>query len=581
MGLIKNALIEFEESFDHIAEYRKMGDLESAIQECKKYLETSPFSDFKFYYLKELGEIYWLMEKFEQSVVAYADAYDYITDDQQMFRAFARSLDRFVKNSSSKYYEPLRNTIIKNFRNKKIEIAYQSANLVEYPFPLQEFLSAVGKELVRLLFKDIYFDKMVNVLTRLEKAASDELMIILDIVVLERKRIPETLRTDKYCVTVYERLEKYYKAKKIAYELIQVQQDSVIVRSLFRLCRKTDDYAIVNQLLLNDPSIEKRQDFNILYELVYYYDKINNNLAKQAALEKLEDNYSESLPILRTLKNLYLRFGTFEDVLRVEQMIQKSFDNKRSTKKADAIKDSEASVWSALENSKRLGALANLTQGISHELGQPITNIRFMIQYHLNKGLGQLGISTIVDVFQTILQETERMGDLINRLSPITTGRNIMTEYNMMDRIWQRIKAEQTRLKSDGIFVDIQEIPNVTVYGDPSMFDQILSNLLINSIHALESVNHVKKKISIRVTNHKDKIRLSFQDNGIGISKENRLKIFEPFFTTKPAGQGQGLGLFIIWNLLKFLGGTIFLDNNFVKGTRFIIELPKEAKQNE
>ncbi|WP_028594608.1 sensor histidine kinase [Paenibacillus assamensis] len=578
MSLIKDVLSDFEYFMSRIDELRNVGEYHSAIHECLQHIETAPLTIFKFYYLKELGELYSLVSEFEKSVRAYAQAYDYINNDEGNFKIFARSVERFLKVVPGEYYEKFRDNLVDKLNGNKINIAYQLSNLLDYSFPLENFLSPLGKELADLMSKDVYFKEMVPKLRRLETSSPEELLIILDIKVLDRKRTFETIQIDKYCITVYERLEKYYNAQKIAYELIEIKQDSVMIRSLFRLCRKMDDYNLANQLLLKEPTIEKRVDFNILYELVYYYDKINNTLAKKSALAKIE-GFSESQPILRTLKNLYLRFGTFEDVLRVERMLSKSSYSKKS--KGDTVKDSEASVWSALENSKRLEALANLTQGISHELGQPITNIRFMIQYYMNRGQDSLDQNTIYEMFQTVLLETERMGDLINRLSPITTAKNTMIEYNVMERIRLRIKAEFIRLESEGIFVDIPPSPDIAVYGDPSMFDQIFSNLLNNSIHSLQSSDKKRKQISIRIKADESKIRISFQDNGVGISQENRRKIFEPFFTTKPTGQGQGLGLFIIWNLLKYQGGTIFLDYKFNKGARFIIELPKEAIRYE
>jgi signal transduction histidine kinase len=576
----KNILVEFEDSIKRITEYRNRGNLDKAVQECLTQIELNNSNDFKLYYSSELAEIYSLLGNFEKSVTAYITTYNLIGNDSRMFKVFAKSIDRYAKKIPSQHYEILRQTILDNIHKYHIEIAYQYAKLFDFSVPLEDFLSSEGKQLAQLLSKDNYFDGMVNNLKELEKNTPSELLIILDTIVLDRKRVRETLRIDKYCITVYERLEKYYKAQKIASELIQVEQDSVTIRSLFRLCRKIDNYDLVNQLLLKYPNIEYHNDFNIQYELVYYYDKINNTIGKKDALNKIE-SYHESLPILRTLKNLYLRFGTLEDVLRVERIIEKSFNKKRSRSKEAVVQESEANVWSALENSKRLEALANLTQGISHELGQPITNIRFMIQYYMHKDLEKLSGNTINELFQTVLMETERMGNLMDRLSPITTAKNTIIVYNLMDRIRQRFKAEVTRLKSEKIIVTLPLNTTIEVQGDPGMLDQIISNLLINSIHSLHLTDHTKKEISIRVTEEDSKIRISFQDNGIGITQENRSKIFEPFFTTKPTGEGQGLGLFIIWNLLKYQGGTIFLDYKYNNGARFIIELPKEAKKYE
>ena len=73
-------------------------------------------------------------------------------------------------------------------------------------------------------------------------------------------------------------------------------------------------------------------------------------------------------------------------------------------------------------------------------------------------------------------------------------------------------------------------------------------------------------------------VQIKFSDNGIGIPFKYSSKIFDPFYTTKAPGKGEGLGLFIIWNILKYLGGTISLDSTFKLGARFLLTIPKPQK---
>lgn len=582
MGRMKDVLIDFESSVEEIYRHRNDGNYSEAIQVCLERLNHVEIKDFRFFYHKELGELYSITEDYLKSSQAYLDAFNNIADRDSNFRTFARSVDRFLKrNFPETYFDSFREALIGQLKFSAVSIAYQTSLLIDYELPLHEFLSPLGSKLNRLIFNDNDFDKMVPILKKMESENYDEeIQIILDIQVLNRSRTKKTLRLDKYFITVYERYEEYHKAQKIAIELVILSQESVIVRSLFRLCRKLDDYDPVNDVLLKFPYLEKENDFNILYELVYYYDKINNTLAKKNALSKIEKTYFASRPILKTLKNLYLRFGSLDDIRRIEALISRLPDNRSFGEKKELVEESEESVWSALEYSKRLDALSNLTKGISHELGQPLTNIRFMVQYY-TKNLSKLDNQTLIGLFGDILVETERMGDLINRLSPITTARNTAVEYNVIERIRQRIKTEQTRLFSENINVLILSKSDIFVQGDPTIFDQVISNLLINSIQSLQNVRHKKKQISILLKEHKSKVGISFRDNGVGISTEIRRKIFEPFFTTKPEGQGQGLGLFVIWNLLKYQGGNIFLDYTFTNGAQFIVEIPKEAVKNE
>ena len=76
---------------------------------------------------------------------------------------------------------------------------------------------------------------------------------------------------------------------------------------------------------------------------------------------------------------------------------------------------------------------------------------------------------------------------------------------------------------------------------------------------------------------------ITFEDNGIGIKPEYMGKIFEPFFTTKECsndenGGGEGLGLYIIWNIVRMFDGNIKVDKKYQNGARFIINILKKER---
>jgi len=87
--------------------------------------------------------------------------------------------------------------------------------------------------------------------------------------------------------------------------------------------------------------------------------------------------------------------------------------------------------------------------------------------------------------------------------------------------------------------------------------------------------------IQIAVNEKDEDIEIIFSDTGVGITAKNRGKIYDPFFTTKPPGKGQGLGLFIIWNLMKMHGGKISLDYKYANGARFVIKIPKISEYTD
>lgn len=111
----------------------------------------------------------------------------------------------------------------------------------------------------------------------------------------------------------------------------------------------------------------------------------------------------------------------------------------------------------------------------------------------------------------------------------------------------------------------------------PSQINQVLLNLVTNAAQAIEGTG----KILIRTWADVERVYVSVQDNGKGISAENLKKIFDPFFTTKPVGEGTGLGLSICWKIIEQHGGVIRVASEPGRGTRFVIVLPRQTQTVE
>ena len=113
------------------------------------------------------------------------------------------------------------------------------------------------------------------------------------------------------------------------------------------------------------------------------------------------------------------------------------------------------------------------------------------------------------------------------------------------------------------------ELP--TIYCLPSQLNQVFMNLLVNAGHALQD----KGKIFIRTgVQGGDHVWIEIEDTGAGIPPQNLKRIFEPFFTTKEVGKGTGLGLSLAYGIIEKHQGTIEVDSEQGRGTRFRILLP-------
>lgn len=470
-------------------------------------------------------------------------------------------------------------------------VAQNCLDIITPDLPKDIELSKAGEKLVSLISDDVNFASAVTICKRLESENPVEIELILDSNVLKRNRTAKTRRIDAYAITSYERIQKHEKALQIAVELMTHPIDGVLVRSILRICRKLQNYQRFDDVLSKYPEILKSSDFNILYELVYYFEAKNDFIQVQNALTRIENSSNQwSVPILQTLRNFYGRFGLFDGVERVTEKISElktKKGSKKITKFDEEVRESEEKVWSKikelssqLEYQTQLGAISELTTGISHELGQPITNIRYTIQFYQKQFEKNIEKQTVLNVFNSILQETERLGGLVKRLSPITSSRSVVERYDIVDRVRQRVRAEQTRLQKYHINVSIKPQSSIFFVSDPVRFDQLVSNLLLNSVDAIdEKKGHGSRDIRISIFEKESEIMMIFEDTGKGITAKDRGKVFTPFFTTKAPGKGEGLGLFIVWNILKMQGGKIYLDPDYSDGARFVITIPKKGDE--
>ena len=105
-------------------------------------------------------------------------------------------------------------------------------------------------------------------------------------------------------------------------------------------------------------------------------------------------------------------------------------------------------------------------------------------------------------------------------------------------------------------------------------------NIIVNAESEMKQA-HGRGKLIIKTEQIDNKIRLSFADDGPGITKENIGKVFDPFFTTKEVGEGTGLGLSLSHGIISEHKGALYVKSRLGKGATFTIELPIVAEEEE
>lgn len=233
-----------------------------------------------------------------------------------------------------------------------------------------------------------------------------------------------------------------------------------------------------------------------------------------------------------------------------------------------------------LVRSERLASMGQIAASVAHEINNPLGIILGFTQDLISdKSEGDADI----DPLKKIEQETERCARIVKDLLDLARADRVKRgPVDLKELIAKTLPLFKLHFRDERIVLD-QEIPDsIHVVGDENQLQQILMNVILNSIFSMKERGG-ELKISLARENDSGAgdsmaaIRIS--DTGKGIPKEHLEKVFDPFFTTKRKG-GSGLGLFIVHRLVEGHGGTISIESEEGKGTTCTITLPTvEAEQ--
>ncbi len=229
-----------------------------------------------------------------------------------------------------------------------------------------------------------------------------------------------------------------------------------------------------------------------------------------------------------------------------------------------------------LLQSRKMVAVGQLAAGVAHEIRNPIGLIRNH-SFLLKRQLESTSNNDILESLNTIDHSIDRVNSIINNLlnfSRINSGDQKMINIkkfttNIVDLNKELFEKKNTHFIlrcSDSISVAISE----------ESLKHIFINLITNSLDALQKNGTITIDINIEM----DDLIIKFHDNGIGIKPEHIGKLFDPFFTTKSPEDGTGLGLYIVYNEITKLNGSIKVISNAQDGTTFTCTLPTLSKNS-
>jgi iron only hydrogenase large subunit-like protein/nitrogen-specific signal transduction histidine kinase len=233
-----------------------------------------------------------------------------------------------------------------------------------------------------------------------------------------------------------------------------------------------------------------------------------------------------------------------------------------------------ASAKQALQQTEKLAHMGQLSAGIAHELNNPLGVITMYSNILMEETSEE--DPTHQDL-KLIVEQANRCKKIVGGLLNFARKNQVnLTETDVVEFTHKSIESIIHPETVKVVFKPKVKDPHIEIDRDQMM--QVLTNLEKNAIEAMPAEGG---ELRISITDTPDEVSILLEDTGTGIIKENMDKIFTPFFTTKELGKGTGLGLPLIYGIVKMHKGKISVTSNAdpaqgPTGTTFIITLPRK-----
>jgi len=227
----------------------------------------------------------------------------------------------------------------------------------------------------------------------------------------------------------------------------------------------------------------------------------------------------------------------------------------------------------------RVSSMGELAASLAHELNQPLSAIasnaaagrRLLMQ-------GSPDFKMFEELLADVAADARRAGDIIHGIHMfVRKSEETRHPVNMNEIIQEVLRLLHSDLLARATSVETRLAPTLPIVAaDPVNLQQVLLNLLMNSLEAMQPKPEAERRILISTRCEADSVVTSVRDYGGGLPKDNPDKIFTHFYSTKP--DGMGMGLTIVRSIVEAHGGKLGAEN-VDEGARFFFSLPVAANK--
>ncbi len=277
--------------------------------------------------------------------------------------------------------------------------------------------------------------------------------------------------------------------------------------------------------------------------------------------------------------------------LGIVYVFEQLFKNNSGTDRQNGKIDIEIDQKSY--QNQKIQSIGQLAGGVAHDFNNVLTAIIVSTDLLILRFKPE---DPTFRELQEIRENAQRAAGIVRQLLAYSRQQNFNLEIISLTDLLQEQTILLNRLVGDKINIELRHDSKLWgIRADLNQFESVITNLVINARDAIE-VDKKDGVITIQTANisnvdipkhyevnleERDYVRVTITDNGTGVPPEMREKIFEPFYSSKGV-QGTGLGLSMVYGIIKQLNGYIFLANTESgEGARFEIYIPRCIEENE
>ena len=307
--------------------------------------------------------------------------------------------------------------------------------------------------------------------------------------------------------------------------------------------------------------------------------------AQNKDLEKIVDKRTQELQ--ESITDLNEQHAQLENEIEVRHQSELAL-----AKSLTELKNTQ----SQLIESEKMAALGRLVAGVAHEINTPIglslagishfqitlkEVARLFDEGELEEDDFTRFINESQELSSTINNSLQRAAELIRsfKLVAVDQSAEEIRQFDIIQYLNETMVSLRNKLKQSKVTFEVNaKSAPLIINNYPGSWAQIFTNLIQNTlIHAYEPQS--EGKVELNFYTEENRLIFEFIDDGKGMTQETINKIFEPFYTTNRANGGSGLGMNVVFNIVRQkMHGTINVESDLDKGTKFIINVPIDIK---